>query len=396
MSNIPLDRIIVESALQSRVTLDAGTVAEYLRSAEEAADEGNPWPFPPIQMVGGYLIDGHHRLEVAKRLGMETIPADEQPGESEEDCIRAAVGANANHGLPRSNSDKRRAVELALATWPDWSARQIAKACKLSHTYVNQIRSPEPELEVETFPPSPEYIDDPDETEVETFPSSDVPKVETFPSSEEQVAEPKMEQVPPSEAQPPEHTGASIVHDGLGRPVPESLRSVQTTTVIGGAIGRAIDKCRREVISQIKDEDWPRLSVQEVEIDFKSIKRLFVNAAYWTACPRCDGDGCEKCRGNGFLAYSDQGGLSKADKEILATPSDIQPERTPDPKVETFPPKSAPITHETISHLKTGIKSHNAAMMRMADDLNVARPRKEWHKVIHESFRRIHEAAEQW
>ena len=116
---------------------------------------------------------------------------------------------------------------------------------------------------------------------------------------------------------PPAKPRASIVRDGLGRDVPESLRDVQTTTLIGGAIGRAIDKCKREVTDKLVDEHWPLLSLQEIEIDFHSIKRKFVNAAYWTACPRCDGDGCKKCRGNGFLAYSDQGGLSKADKEAL-------------------------------------------------------------------------------
>ena len=125
------------------------------------------------------------------------------------------------------------------------------------------------------------------------------------------------EDVEEAEESPPAKPRASIVRDGLGRDVPESLRDVQTTTLIGGAIGRLIDKCKREVTDKLVDEHWPLLSLQEIEIDFHSIKRKFVNAAYWTACPRCDGDGCEKCRGNGFLAYSDQGGLSKADKEAL-------------------------------------------------------------------------------
>ena len=120
-----------------------------------------------------------------------------------------------------------------------------------------------------------------------------------------------------AEESPPAKPRASIVRDGLGRDVPESLRDVQTTTLIGGAIGRAIDKCKREVTDKLVDEHWPLLSLQEIEIDFHSIKRKFVNAAYWTACPRCDGDGCKKCRGNGFLSYSDQGGLSTADKEAL-------------------------------------------------------------------------------
>lgn len=43
------------------------------------ATPGEEWPFPPIVVrreSGSYdLKDGHHRIEVAKRLGMRVIPA---------------------------------------------------------------------------------------------------------------------------------------------------------------------------------------------------------------------------------------------------------------------------------------------------------------------------------
>lgn len=41
----------------------------------------------------------------------------------------AALSANATHGLKRSNSDKRRCVEIALKEWPKLSARRIAEMC---------------------------------------------------------------------------------------------------------------------------------------------------------------------------------------------------------------------------------------------------------------------------
>ncbi|SMP65569.1 hypothetical protein SAMN06265222_10996 [Neorhodopirellula lusitana] len=155
-NEIPISRIGIDVGLQARVMLDEPTVVEYMRVAREAAEDDKPWPFPAVSMVGGYLIDGHHRYEAARRLGRSTILATEQPGETEADCIREAIAANAGHGLPRSNADKRRAVELALATWPDLSSRQIAKLCKLSHTSVNRIRTPEPDAEVELVPPCEE------------------------------------------------------------------------------------------------------------------------------------------------------------------------------------------------------------------------------------------------
>jgi hypothetical protein len=72
-----------------------------------------------------------------------------QPGDRD-DALLFACGANASHGLPRSNSDKRKAV-LALLTsekWAHWSDREIARQCRVSHAFVAKLR---PE-QLETFP----------------------------------------------------------------------------------------------------------------------------------------------------------------------------------------------------------------------------------------------------
>jgi len=137
---VRLDQIEIDGALQSREKLDEATITEYQRIASEAMEEGHPWPFPAVQLIGGRLTDGFHRIETARRLGLREIPAVDRPGDKH-DALKAAIGANTHHGLPRSSADKRRAVEMALAVWPKSSNRQIARLAGVSHTMVNSVRS---------------------------------------------------------------------------------------------------------------------------------------------------------------------------------------------------------------------------------------------------------------
>jgi hypothetical protein len=55
-------------------------------------------------------------------LGLAKISADVCEG-SRRDAILYAVGANASHGLKRTNRDKRNAVRVLLKD-PEWSRRQ--------------------------------------------------------------------------------------------------------------------------------------------------------------------------------------------------------------------------------------------------------------------------------
>lgn len=59
------------------------------------------------------------------------------------DAIFYALGANACHGLRRTNADKRNAVRCMLSDeeWNTWSNTAIANQCGVSHTFVNNMRS---------------------------------------------------------------------------------------------------------------------------------------------------------------------------------------------------------------------------------------------------------------
>ena len=59
------------------------------------------------------------------------------------DAILYSVGANAAHGLRRTQEDKRRAVELLLRDdeWSKKSNRWIADACRVDHKTVSKLRA---------------------------------------------------------------------------------------------------------------------------------------------------------------------------------------------------------------------------------------------------------------
>ena len=67
------------------------------------------------------------------------------------DAILHSVGANATHGLRRTNADKRRAVTILLedelvSTDPEtgspWSNREIARRCAVDEWLVRKLRAP--------------------------------------------------------------------------------------------------------------------------------------------------------------------------------------------------------------------------------------------------------------
>ncbi|MFC6082143.1 streptomycin biosynthesis protein [Sphaerisporangium aureirubrum] len=97
--------------------------------------------FPPIivHRATMQVIDGVHRLEVAKLQGRRTIAAKFFEG-APEDAFVLAVQSNAVHGLPLSLADRKRAAERIIRTHPQWSARRLAATVGVSPGTVAEIR----------------------------------------------------------------------------------------------------------------------------------------------------------------------------------------------------------------------------------------------------------------
>jgi hypothetical protein len=136
---IDIELIRIDCGTQSRVQIDQQTVSAYTELVVEGV------VFPPVKVffdgVHHYLADGFHRYFAHKAAGIEVILAEVHNG-TLRDATLAALEANATHGLPRTNADKRKAVQMMLDDfeWSDWSNAEIARRCRVSHTFVNKMR----------------------------------------------------------------------------------------------------------------------------------------------------------------------------------------------------------------------------------------------------------------
>lgn len=136
---LKLEQILIDKGTQTRDEIDQKTVTEY---AEVLLNKES---LPPVIVfhdgINYYLADGFHRYFAHKQTKTPTIEADVING-TLRNALEYALGTNDKHGLKRSIKDKRKAVLIALddVEWGSLTNREIAKLCRVSHTFVNSIK----------------------------------------------------------------------------------------------------------------------------------------------------------------------------------------------------------------------------------------------------------------
>lgn len=142
MKALDIGLMRIDGGTQPRAHLNETAVAEYA----ESLTEGAKLPAVTVYFDGSeyWLADGFHRYFAHKKIGALKIDADVRTG-SCRDAVLHSVGANASHGLRRTNEDKHRAVQTLLndEEWSAWTDREIAKICGVSHPFVAAVRKPE-------------------------------------------------------------------------------------------------------------------------------------------------------------------------------------------------------------------------------------------------------------
>ena len=135
---VKLEAIQFDHTTQCRIGTDPAIVSQY------AEDKRNGAQFPPAELYGTmercWIGDGWHRLQADQTNGAKEVEAILHPG-TRIDAFRHALKANATHGKPRTQADKRRAVELALKEFPELSSRQLGSLCNVSHNLVESVRA---------------------------------------------------------------------------------------------------------------------------------------------------------------------------------------------------------------------------------------------------------------
>jgi len=136
--------IEVDVETQARVGINDETIAEYVAIIREAQERGEAPPFPPVDLFfdgSQYFIgDGWHRIFAWQQTTIACIPAYVHDGGARE-ALLFALGANDEHGLRRTNDDKRRAVSIMLddSEWSGWTQGKIAEACKVTQPLVSKM-----------------------------------------------------------------------------------------------------------------------------------------------------------------------------------------------------------------------------------------------------------------
>lgn len=139
ITNIEFEHIRLDGGTQTREQLNDSSVSEYTEAFKNGA------VFPPVTVFfdgsSFWLADGFHRYSACKDAGFDSILANIING-TKRDAVLFSKGANADHGLPRSNAIKRKVVNDMLndEEWSKWSDREIARACCVSHTFVQNLR----------------------------------------------------------------------------------------------------------------------------------------------------------------------------------------------------------------------------------------------------------------
>ena len=136
--SVTLAEIRIDGGTQPRMELNQAVIAEY----GELLEQGIQFPAITVYFdgVSYWLADGFHRYWAAQQANTE-LPINIIRG-GQRDAILHSVGVNANHGLRRSNADKRKAVTTLLQDeeWSRWSNRAIARQCKVNDKTVAKIR----------------------------------------------------------------------------------------------------------------------------------------------------------------------------------------------------------------------------------------------------------------
>ena len=140
---LPINQIKTDGGTQPRASLDPFVVDEYAQAMQAGAT------FPPVSIFYDgscyWLADGFHRLSAAMQLNRVEVEAAIRQG-TRRDAVLFSAGANAGHGLRRTNADKVRAVNTLLSDpeWLLWSDSEIARRCGVAQSFVWKLRQMQP------------------------------------------------------------------------------------------------------------------------------------------------------------------------------------------------------------------------------------------------------------
>lgn len=323
-TKLKLSDVQILSRNQPRAKMDAATVAEYAELIQAGVE------LPPITVFHDkaediyVLADGFHRFDAHSQLNKKAVDCIVRKGTAREAQL-FALGCNADHGLRRTNADKRRVVEIMLKDeeWSKMSDRAIAKQCVVSNTMVSEIRAElngaakktkktgtkegsaaAPAEAAQDAPPPPEDGD------------SSQPHADPAPAQPTQCDHGKpfdaecpdciaaLEQLRNGEDQPPPDLSETPGKDARGRDCPAELATVfaESNSVLS-TLERELHALKRRITEFGATPAGAALRVQQIDIDMGNVARAVRFGRAFTTCPNHPNcaNGCNTCKGRGWV-----------------------------------------------------------------------------------------------
>lgn len=150
---MPINNITQNIDTQPRAVIYGDTVDSYAESML------NGEVFPPVELYFDgslyWLADGYHRVRAAEQANIDKLRVIVHQG-TKRDAMLHSFGANATHGLRRTNEDIRRAVTRLITDdeWSTWSHRRLAAVAGVNHMTIKNWRD-----RLDANPDQREYID---------------------------------------------------------------------------------------------------------------------------------------------------------------------------------------------------------------------------------------------
>lgn len=331
---VELDSIRIDGDTQPREAICEETVAEY---AETLAAGGD---LPPLDVVRDgvnlWLWDGFHRWHAHRRIGNDRVPVVARSG-TLDDARWWCLSANAVHGLRRTNADKRRAVELALARRPKLTDRAIAAHCGVDHKTVTAIRA---SLSVGEIPQQEEKRTGADGKQYRATKSKRPGPTGNGQQATEQETQAVFDQwqdAPVGTTAEAVLPAREVVRDEVGLPVPEALASVFEARESFDELVRAL-RLVQQRIGELADEPAGARLAEDLAYKHGSsqgrealkgysvhlqnaISQLTWGRPYVSICPYCHREGgkprraCKACGGADWVTRRAWEGCPEVDRE---------------------------------------------------------------------------------
>ena len=298
------------AGMQVRASMSEDTIQEYMEAMTGGA------VFPPVICYHDgedYLLaDCFHRLEAWRRLGCKKCKSEVKDG-TRLDALKYALKANIDHGLRRTNADKKRAVtvayenrhELGLGEVP--SANSIAELIGVNHTFVsNQLatvaswsnakeRTGADGRTRSLPPPRPQ----------KTGTEDAIPHA--MPPPQRPQASTQRPQPLPTYQQPPERPRTPdlglIPRDSLGNTIPPNLTDHWGRRVEVQAVSALLRKARVDIrrAQEGHDPAWSGLNFSSTLMHLDNAIAQVEGAVPHCVCLFCKGIGCRACGGSGIM-----------------------------------------------------------------------------------------------